>query len=413
MTDQDKKNIQELTQKIITLTNENETMKKKVLVLQKELEAVNKEREAVGNIQKVLEAKLDKMHQEKKLNHDEIEALLKEKEELLIFKEKETAIHRNKMEQVVRENHKLHEEINDFKQTQKLADVPLAGIHLEEENERIRQEMLQMENNYIDKLRRLEIDQHKLTEQLHENKMENDLEKEKQNQENLVKIKQIEKEKQTLIEKIKQLENGSYAFDVNDKEANEENNGWIGANERTVRTWKNNFAEMSFIYDITLQKYKSRLENVAMLAFIIATLQTTLSFSNLGISEADHPYLALAAKITMIIFALIVNICNGMIKIYNWNGIVETYKGYVEKMEGFFTTLVSETELPKKLRKNALDFIIQHKTSYMEILRSSPDIKQIDYLRGSDQYIELKQRKAKHCKGIKLRNLEVELDDIV
>lgn len=188
-------------------------------------------------------------------------------------------------------------------------------------------------------------------------------------------------------------------------------NGWFGANNNTVQTWKNNFAEMSFIYNIALQKYKLRLANVAMLAFIISSLQTTLSFSNLGISETNYPMLALIAKITMIILSLIINVSNGMIKIYKWNDNVEIYKGYTEKLEGFFTILVSETELPKSLRKNALDFIVQHKTSYMEILRSSPDIDQSDYLKGSEQYIKLKNKKTKHCKGIKLKNLEVEINE--
>merc|ERR1712127_948024 len=149
-----------------------------------------------------------------------------------------------------------------------------------------------------------------------------------------------------LDDEIINMQNQQY----NNYDNNNNNNGWYGANELTIKTWKNNFAKMSFIYDITLQKYKTKLANVAMLAFIISSLQTTLSFSNLGISEQDYPDLALGAKITLIVLALIVNISNAIMKIYKWNDIVEQYKGYVEKMEGFFAILSSVSEI--KIVKN-------------------------------------------------------------
>ena len=162
-------------------------------------------------------------------------------------------------------------------------------------------------------------------------------------------------------------------------------------NEKTINTWKNNFEEMSYVYEFTLQKYKNKINCISMLAFIVSSLQTTLTFSNLGINEEEQPDITLGIKIALIVFALVVNISNGVIKIYKWNDTVETYKGYVEKLQSFYTILISETELPPQLRKNALDFIIQHKSSYLEILRNSPDICKNEYMNGLNDFNKYKE----------------------
>ena len=64
------------------------------------------------------------------------------------------------------------------------------------------------------------------------------------------------------------------------------------------------------------------MSNITMLILIVFFLQSTLSFSNLGISEEDYPNLAIGAKILMICFSLTLTITSGIIKTYNWKDIV-------------------------------------------------------------------------------------------
>lgn len=185
---------------------------------------------------------------------------------------------------------------------------------------------------------------------------------------------------------LKILKNSTDSINIDNNEGKNEENNWNIQNEQTINNWKNNFEEMSYVYELTLQKYKTKINIISMIAFIISSLQTTLTFSNLGINEEENPDITLIVKILLIVLALVVNISNGIIKIYKWNDIVESYKGYTEKLQSFSTILISETELPKELRKNALDFIIQHKASYIEILRSSPDICKKEYMIGLKEY---------------------------
>jgi len=179
------------------------------------------------------------------------------------------------------------------------------------------------------------------------------------------------------------LSDESFSYVITERTVEDvRDNGWNEPNTKTVMTWKNKCEDLIFIYDNAMHTYKKRVERLSLIVFTLNILMSTVSLTQLGFSDTNET-VEYIQKFVLLLFSTFATIASGILKMLKWQDKVEIYKKYTEKLEGFGAIVISETTLPESLRKPAIDFIIQHKNTFFEIVRSAPEIES-KYVRKSN-----------------------------
>lgn len=162
--------------------------------------------------------------------------------------------------------------------------------------------------------------------------------------------------------------------------------------EHTLNEWKDRGGKLAFIYEYVIDKYRKLVSNYGLAAFIIISLTTLLSLSNLGIKESDHPEIALGMKIATAILTSAATIASGVVQLRGWQPLVTACQKYLDTVENFVAIIISEQTLPLKFRTAPDEFILGQKDKYQSILSSAPDIPHDDYVIALEKYSESKNR---------------------
>jgi hypothetical protein len=120
--------------------------------------------------------------------------------------------------------------------------------------------------------------------------------------------------------------------------------------------------------------YKRQIRRNTILSLIMSTLASTVSLSQFNITDENSPGLALALKIVFTVFAAVVAISTGFIKVYQVQEKLEKAIKLQQEWTTFGSMLSSELQLPVALRKDALYLIIKHKSIYTELFKQQVDI---------------------------------------
>lgn len=163
---------------------------------------------------------------------------------------------------------------------------------------------------------------------------------------------------------------------------------WTDKNKTTVVNWKNDLTQIGFAYDYVISKYRKKEKTYSIWLFIITTIMTTVSLSQFNNSEENDKTLSIIFKIGFATLSFISTILSGIQKINNYSKMIEDYRSYVDNLENFVTLLNSELMLPDNLRKDALEFILLHRTTFQKLMSNNPDIDDADYKKGVDNYLD-------------------------
>lgn len=162
--------------------------------------------------------------------------------------------------------------------------------------------------------------------------------------------------------------------------------------QATIKEWKTRGKTLAFIYDFILHKYRRRVEVFTLLGFLLMSMTSLLALGNFGISEQTHPELTMAFKATNAVLTTVSAICIGIVRVKGWSNLVESCQKYLDIVEHFVATIISEQTLPVRLRLDPEEFITQQKDKFQTILNSAPDISHDDYLQAMEYYETSKTR---------------------
>lgn len=164
-------------------------------------------------------------------------------------------------------------------------------------------------------------------------------------------------------------------------------NNWKDKNRKTVINWRDDLTQIGFAYDYIISKYRKKEKKYSIWLFIISTIITTISLSQLNNSEDEDKVLSIIYKIVFAILSFIATILSGIQKINNYSKLIEEYRIYVDDLENFVSILSSELILPDNLRKDAIEFILLHRGTFQKFLSNNPDVDDTHYKEGIDMYI--------------------------
>lgn len=182
--------------------------------------------------------------------------------------------------------------------------------------------------------------------------------------------------------------------DLTPQESNDSNESScsIKSYEDTIKEWRHRGATIAFIYDFILDKYRKRVDFFTLLAFLLISLTSLLALGNFGINDGDYPELTLAFKAVNAVLATSATISAGIVRVRGWTYLVENCQKYLDTVEHFVASIISEQTLPMRIRINPEQFILQQKDKFQAILNSAPDISHDDYLQAIEYYEKSKTR---------------------
>lgn len=193
-------------------------------------------------------------------------------------------------------------------------------------------------------------------------------------------------------------------------------NKWGQEYTETVLTWKKECDEMAFVYDEALHDRKRLLARFVIILLIINSISTVIS--PLQFTEESNPELNLAFKIFTSLMTLLTTVLLGVMKYYSWDATIEKYQEFVTKVDNFLSNITAEVSLPKRLRKDAEEFIRQNKDSFNDLIKNAPDIdpkeyRTIEHERYCDDYkkeVNLRAIKLKKIANTPVNSLHTQLD---
>jgi hypothetical protein len=193
-------------------------------------------------------------------------------------------------------------------------------------------------------------------------------------------------------------------------------NNWTNKNIKTVRNWKTSISKASFIYEIVLEKYKKRVDNILLWAFILSTIATIISAITsalLTIDDTSYKWIAFGFNVALFVINGATTVLNGAIKIYKWDELVTSLSNFIEKMDLFYANISSELVLPDTLRQDAVEFIKKEDQAYLTIMQQSPKIYASDTKMANNMYEEFIKDNSMNFKYAQRYNATDDAIDIV
>ena len=160
----------------------------------------------------------------------------------------------------------------------------------------------------------------------------------------------------------------------------------------TLRMWKEKGTRIAFIYDVILEKYKRRVSFFTLVAFLLTSVTSLTALGNLGINDVDYPKIVLLFKIGTAVLTTCSAVATGITRIFGWSLFVDKCQKYLDSIEYFTSSIVSEQILPPEFRKDSKSFIAQHQDQFLSILNNAPDISHSDYNNALHRYEKSKPR---------------------
>lgn len=193
-------------------------------------------------------------------------------------------------------------------------------------------------------------------------------------------------------------------------------NNWTNKNMTTIRNWKTSIIKASFIYEVVLEKYKKRVDNILLWAFILSTIATIISgiaSALLTIDDTRYKWVAFGFNVALFVINGATTVLNGAIKIYKWDELVTKLSNFIEKMDSFYAAVSSELVLPDTLRQDAIEFIKKEDQSYLTIMQQSPNIYSSDTKKANKMYEEFIKDNTVNFKHAQRYNADDGAIDIV
>lgn len=174
--------------------------------------------------------------------------------------------------------------------------------------------------------------------------------------------------------------------DGNTDDGNDAPNGWTKTYSDTVGVWKDSCTEMSFVYQHIRDKMLKTISIITLVLLGISIVRETIDVSHLALNENQYAVLIWCIKSINVLLSTVALLMTGYLKVFGVTDHAEALKNFTTKVDSFLSLLMSEMTLPKQLRKNAEEFIVQHKNTYYTIIQDQPKDLQTLYEEAYEKY---------------------------
>ena len=142
---------------------------------------------------------------------------------------------------------------------------------------------------------------------------------------------------------------------------------WSFEHIRTLITWLNYSNVNLFLIDMSIKYFKSILSHVMAYTLLFSTVSSTISISQLGISQESSPSLYSGIQYAFIAASTLSTLLIGYVKLFKVQESLDTntmlYKNWLE----FSTRISSEFQMPVHMRTSALELLQDMKTDYIDL----------------------------------------------
>lgn len=142
---------------------------------------------------------------------------------------------------------------------------------------------------------------------------------------------------------------------------------WDPPNIVTLAEWLNIASLYILILDKEISYYKKILKNVTFLGLLFSTVTSSISLSQLSITESDYPNLSITLKIIFTFTSIFTTVATGYIKINNIQNNLDTCLNYYNKWNAFASEISGQFQLPIDIRRNSLSIIVRLKSDFKEL----------------------------------------------
>jgi len=188
---------------------------------------------------------------------------------------------------------------------------------------------------------------------------------------------------------------------------NSRGTNWHESNMRTIFSWICISAFQIEALDLSIRYYRDIIRKSVFLGLVFSTTSGTLSITRFGFTIDPLVSYIFNSLFTFMSFSIA--IVTGSIKIYQIQEKLEEFIRIKQEWILFGTTLASELQLPKKLRRDALYLIISNKTKYLDLLKIDSEIPEFIKVRVKNKILEISEKR-----GYELESYEaLKISDII
>jgi hypothetical protein len=144
---------------------------------------------------------------------------------------------------------------------------------------------------------------------------------------------------------------------------------WDGTNEDTLHEWVGIGTYHIRLLDYACEVNRSFLRWNSILGIALSTLTGTLSASQFANVTITTTY-----TVMLTVFSFLITISSGYMKVYQVQEQLEVYIKIKQEWIDFTTLIISELQLPTRLRRDASYLIWKHKDQYSDLLKKDVDV---------------------------------------
>jgi hypothetical protein len=142
---------------------------------------------------------------------------------------------------------------------------------------------------------------------------------------------------------------------------------WNVSNILTLVEWLNIASLYILLLDKQISYYRKILNKITIYGLIVSTITSTVSLSQLSMSEREYPNLSMALKVAFSVTSIFTTITTGALKIMKIQENLEIALEYYKKWNNFAAEISGQLQIPIEIRKNALSIIIRLKSNFKEL----------------------------------------------
>lgn len=159
----------------------------------------------------------------------------------------------------------------------------------------------------------------------------------------------------------------------------------------TLDEWRHDGERLTYIYDYVTSTYQRRVNATSVAAFVLSSLTTMLTLSNLGLVEESYPIVNIVLKSTSTAFATAATIATGIPSVLSWSKKRDECEKYLKSVDDLVSSVALEQSLPARFRSDPKQYIVENKKKYANILDQTPDIPHSLYEKALGLYRESKK----------------------
>jgi hypothetical protein len=151
-------------------------------------------------------------------------------------------------------------------------------------------------------------------------------------------------------------------------------NDWTFEHIRTLITWLNYSNVNMFLIDLSIKYYKSIISHIMAYTLLFSTVSSTISISQLGISQETQPQLFAIVQYCFIGASTLSTLLIGYMKLFKVQESLDTNTLLYKSWLTFSTRISSEFQMPVHMRTSALELLQNMKNEYIELFCKDANI---------------------------------------